>query len=35
MRAQIEFRIVPDLSPLFDAIVDSGLELSITRKANS
>ena len=35
VKAKIEFRIVPNLWPLIDAIVDSGLEFSIIRKANA
>jgi uncharacterized protein DUF6886 len=35
VKAQIELRIVPNLWPLIDAIVDSGLEFSIIRKANA
>lgn len=35
VRAQIELRIVANLWPLIDAIVDSGLEFSIIRKANT
>jgi hypothetical protein len=33
--AEIELRIVPNLWPLIDAIVASGLEFSIIRKANA
>jgi Family of unknown function (DUF6886) len=35
LNAQIEFRIVPNLWPLIDAIVESGLEFSVIRKANA
>jgi hypothetical protein len=34
-QAGIELRIVPNLWPLIDAIVDSGLPFSIIRKANA
>jgi hypothetical protein len=34
-QAEIELRIVPNLWPLIDAIVASGLECSIVRKANA
>ena len=33
--AEIELRIVPDIWPLIDAIIDSGLYFSIIRKANA
>ncbi|HUO87888.1 MAG TPA: hypothetical protein VMU08_01840 [Rhizomicrobium sp.] len=33
--ANIEFRVVPNLWPVIDAIVASGLEFSIIRKANA
>ena len=33
--AKIELRIVPNLWPLIDAIIASGLEFSIIRKANA
>jgi hypothetical protein len=33
--AEIELRIVPDLWPIIDAIVESGLEFSIIRKQNA
>ena len=35
VEAGIELRIVPNLWPLIDAIVDKGLEFSIIRKANA
>jgi hypothetical protein len=34
-QANIELRIVPNLWPIIDAIVASGLEFSIIRKANA
>jgi hypothetical protein len=34
-KAGIELRLVPDLWPLIDAIVASGLKFSIIRKANA
>jgi hypothetical protein len=34
-KAGIELRLVPDLWPLIDAIVASGLRFSIIRKANA
>ena len=34
-QAEIELRIVPNLWPLIDAIVDSGLSFSVIRKANA
>jgi hypothetical protein len=34
-QANIELRIVPDLWPIIDAIVASGLEFSIIRKSNA
>lgn len=33
--AGIELRVVPDLWPLIDAIIESGLDFSIIRKANA
>jgi hypothetical protein len=35
VKARIEFRVVTNLWPLIDAIVASGLEFSIIRKANA
>ena len=35
LRANIELRIVPNLWPIIDAIVASGLEFSIIRKLNA
>lgn len=35
MAAEIELRVVPNLWPLMDAIVASGLQFSIIRKANA
>ena len=35
VEARIEFRIVENLWPLIDAIVDSGLEFSVIRKKNA
>jgi hypothetical protein len=35
VKASVELRIVPDLWPVIDAIVASGLEFSIIRKSNA
>jgi hypothetical protein len=34
-KSGIEFRVVPDLWPLIDAVVASGLRFSIIRRANA
>jgi hypothetical protein len=35
VEARIEFRVVANLWPLIDAVVESGLEFSLIRKANA